>query len=283
VSTDENVLLDDLLDEVARRAVVAAIQPILGVTERQALSIVRAFDDFVARPMAKKLKNLKGRDLARRSPMIYTARGIKNLNMWVDRVIEDMETSAIEGHVGTFVEEVARIVSGGVKPGSGVDLQVEKGEADVSLYAIQSAPNTKNSGGRRADVESLRRAARPLRAARRHVEMNIAVAFGREKTSPLRSAPDVTYLGSADFWEQISGQRDFGARLLKASMALSVMVKARAGDEVNRLKAEARDLFADEDGNLRAEALTLPLAATTRTRATGDSVRMSARASQALS
>jgi hypothetical protein len=281
VAADENVLLDDLLDEVARRAVVAAIQPILGVTERQALSIVRAFDDLVARPMAMKLRKLKGRDLAKRSPMIYTARGIKNLNMWVDRVIEDMETSAIEGHIGTFVEEVARIVSGGVKPGSGVDLQIESGEADVSVYAIQSAPNTKNSGGRRTDVESLRRAARPLRAARRHVEMNIAVAFGREKTCPLRSAPDVTYLGSADFWEQVSGRRDFGARLLKASMALSVMVKTRAGDEVNRLKEEARDLFADEDGNLKAEALTLPLATRARMRTAGDPVRVSAAADRA--
>jgi hypothetical protein len=259
VAPDENVLLDDLLDEVARRAVVAAIQPILGVTEAQSLSIVRAFDDFVAKPMALKLKKLRGRDLAKRSPMIYTARGIKDVDEWVERVIEDMETSALEGHIGTFVEEVARIVSGGVKPGSGVDLQLERGDDDVPLYAIQSAPNTKNSGGRRIDVESLRRAARPLRAARRHVEMNIAVAFGREKTCPLRSAQDVTYLGSADFWEEVSGQRDFGARLLKASMALSVMVKKRAGDEVVRLKEDAGALFADEDGDLKPEALTTPV------------------------
>jgi type II restriction endonuclease EcoO109I-like protein len=216
--------------------------------------------------MAAKLKNLRGRDLAKRSPMIYTARGIKDVDDWVERVIEDMETSALEGHIGTFVEEVARIVSGGVKPGSGVDLQLERGDEDVSLYAIQSAPNTKNAGGRRADVESLRRAARPLRAARRHVQMNIAVAFGREKTSALRSAQDVTYLGSADIWEEISGHRDFGARLLKASMALSVMVKKRAGEEVARLKEEARALFADEDGDLKPEALTSPRRRRTRRR-----------------
>jgi hypothetical protein len=88
--------------------------------------------------------------------------------------------------------------------------------------------------------------------------MNIAVAFGREKTRPLRSAQDVTYLGSAGFWEEVSGHRDFGARLLKASMALSVMVKKRAGEEVARLKDEARNLFADEDGDLNPEALTAP-------------------------
>src|SRR5581483_5467706 len=201
---------------------------------RRRSAIVHAFDELVAKPMGQKLKKMSGRDLAKRSPMIYAARGIKDVEEWVDRVLEDMETSAIEGHIGTFVEEVARIVSGGTKPGSGVD----------SLYAIQSADNTKNAGGRRADVESLKRAARPLRAARRHVDMKIGIAFGRARTGSYRADPDVKVLSSEDFWEEVSGQRDFGARLLGASMALSVLVKKRATDEVARLKGEARALFA---------------------------------------
>ena len=259
VVPEQNLLLDDLFDEVAQRAVVGAIQPILGVTRGQAVQIVRAFDDFVAKPMGTKLKKLRGRDLATRSAMIYTARGVRDVDEWVDRVLEDRETSAIEGHIGTFVEEVARIVSGGTKPGSGVDLQLERHGA-VALYAIQNAPNTKNAGGRRADVDSLKRAARPLRAARRVVDMNIAVAFGRGKTTALRSDPDVTVLASDDFWETVSGHRDFGARLLKASMALSVLVKKRAAEEVARLKEEARALFSDEDGGLNLDALTTPSA-----------------------
>jgi hypothetical protein len=56
--------------------------------------------------------------------MIYTARGTTTVDEWVDRALEDWETSAIEGHIGTWMEEVARIVSGGVKPGSGVDQYV---------------------------------------------------------------------------------------------------------------------------------------------------------------
>lgn len=258
-TSDPNLLLDDLFDEVAHKAVVGAIQPILGVPRGQTIQIVRAFDDFVAKPMGTKLKKLRGRELVKRNAMIYTARGVRDVEEWVNRVLEDKETSSIEGHIGTFVEEVARIVSGGTKPGSGVDLQLER-DGVVALYAIQNAPNTKNSGGRRADVESLKRAARPLRASRRHVDMNIAVAFGRGKTTALRSDPDVTVLASDDFWEAVSGHRDFGARLLKASMALSVLVKKRAADEVGRLKEEARALFSDEEGGLNLDALSAPSA-----------------------
>jgi hypothetical protein len=41
-----------------------------------------------------------------------------------------------------------RIVSGGIKPGNGVDLQLQD-EGGV-VHTIQSSPNTKNSGGRDA-------------------------------------------------------------------------------------------------------------------------------------
>ena len=80
--------------------------------------------------------------------MIYTARGATTVGEWVDRRLEDSETSAIEGHLGTWQEEVSRIVSGGVKPGSGVDLQSTRFGVE-ELYAIQSAPNTKSAGGTR--------------------------------------------------------------------------------------------------------------------------------------
>ena len=71
-----------------------------------------------------------------------------------DWVLEDRETSAIEGHLGTWQEELARIASHGIKPGSGVDLQLERSGV-VELYAIQSARNTKSSGGRRIGTTAM--------------------------------------------------------------------------------------------------------------------------------
>ena len=163
----------------------------------------------------------------------------------------------MEAHLGTFLEEVARIVSGGVKPGSGVDLQVER-EGVVELYAIQSSPNTKNAGGRQSDVEALKRAARPLRASKRSVEMKIAVLGGRAKTGALRAEPEIAVLGSDQFWERLTGINDFRARLLKVSVILSSLVRARAADEVARIRSEAVALYGDSEGGLNLDALANP-------------------------
>ena len=124
--------------------------------------------------------------------MIYTLRGTTTVDEWVQRALDDWETSAIEGHIGMWMEEVARIVSGGFKPGSGVDLQVETpGDPPVvALYAIQSASNTKSAGGSRSDVEALRRSASVLRASRRVVELYVGVLHGRVQRRWSRSLVD---------------------------------------------------------------------------------------------
>jgi hypothetical protein len=145
-------LVSELLAPIPRTAIVPAVRAALGLTHGQADRIVQAFDDFVAKPLEANLRKLNGRDLAKRSPMIYTVRGIESVEEWADHVLADKETSAIEG---TFLEEVARIVSGGIKPGSGVDLQLEDEDGVVQLYAIQSAPNTKNAAvGRTTSTRS---------------------------------------------------------------------------------------------------------------------------------
>jgi hypothetical protein len=170
-------------------------------------------------------------------------------------VLADKETSAIEAHIGTFLEEVARIVSGGIKPGNGVDLQIQDDEGVVQLFAIQSAPNTKNAGGRKTDIEALKRAARPLRSHRQRVELNIAVLGGRAKTGPIRSEPDITMVSSDDFWARVSGIADFRARLLRCSLILSWLVKRRSAEETARIKSEAVELFGDSEGRLDLELL----------------------------
>jgi len=249
-------------DVPSRLELAHTLEEVLGVDARHAERIVQAFDDFVARPLESNLAKLTGRDLAKRNPMIYTARGTTTVDDWVDRVLADKETSAVEAHLGTWLEEVARIVCGGIKPGSGVDLQREHPDdpSIVELYAIQSAPNTKNAGGRRSDVNSLRQAAAVLRAGRRRVELNIAVLSGRPKSAPLRADPNIIVLGSDDFWEKVSGVGDFRARLIHGTAILSALVKGRVADEVARIKAEAASVFGDADGNLDLDALATPSA-----------------------
>lgn len=236
------------------------VRETLGVSAAAAVDIVQAFDTVVASPLQANLAKKRGLDLAKRNPMIYTVRGTVTVDEWVRRALDDWETSAIEGHLGTWLEEVARIVSGGFKPGSGVDLQVERGGSlpVTELYAIQAAPNTKSAGGSRSDIESLRRAAAPLRTSRRHVEQYIAVLHGRSTTKPLKADPNITTLASDEFWEKVSGIPDFRERLLAASRHLASLVTGRASAEVARIASEARAIFGDASGNLRLEVLANP-------------------------
>lgn len=241
-------------------ALATQVQRILGVPFPQAEEIVETFDKIVAQPLQRNLSTKKGRELAKRNPMIYTVRGVTTVSKWVEAALQDWETSAIEGHLGTWLEEVARIVSGGTKPGSGVDLQIERlGPPRVTeLYAIQAAPNTKSAGGSRSDIDSLRRAAGAIRAGQRHVEQYIAVMHGRAASAPLSTDPHITKLGSDDFWSRISGIDDFRERLLKATIILATLVSGRATPEVARIQAEAAAIYGDANGNLRLDVLANP-------------------------
>jgi hypothetical protein len=229
----------------------------LDVSRVQAVQVVTAFEDFVSQPVESQLKKLKGRHLALRNPMIYTARGTSNTDDWINRVLADKETSAIEGHLGTWQEEVARIVSGGIKPGNGVDLQLDVGNG-VALYAMQSAPNTKNASGSKHDLDALKKSAAVLRAQRRHVECFVAVLFGRHTTAPHKREPGIVLLASDDFWSRISGVPDFRERLLHATLVLSRLVSERSELELARIRREAVALFDDGTGKLKIDALASP-------------------------
>jgi hypothetical protein len=231
---------------------------VLGVTQTIAAEIVEAFDALVSRPLEKNLKKLNGRTLAKRNPMIYTARGTRTVSEWIDRVLADRETSSFETHLGKFQEEVARIVSGGFKPGSGVDLQVEDADKVVRLYAIQASSETKNAGGRKSDVMALKLAAKPLRGQLRLVEMYVAVLFGKEKTYELENEPGIQVLASDEFWFRVSGIPDFSVRFLRASLVLAELVRERSAEDISRIKREATELYDDGNGNLALAALAKP-------------------------
>lgn len=242
---------------LSRLRAMAEIMPVLGLSRRKTEQIVLAFDEFVARPFEVQLQRLNGRSLALRNPMIYTVRGTTATEDWIEHVLADKETSAIEGLLGTWQEEVARIASGGVKPGSGVDLQIDSSRG-VSLYALQSAKNTKNSAGSHHDLDALKRAASVLRNQRRHVELFVAVLFGRQRTAPHRREPGITILASDDFWHRASGVPDFRRRLLLATRPLANLIHERSSDEVERVRREAIALFDDGEGSLKIDALANP-------------------------
>jgi len=87
VEEQRDDLLADLLAPIPRHGVVPAVEAALGIPRKQADAIVQAFDDYVARPLEANLKRLRGRDLARRNPFIYTVRGIETVDDWAEHVL----------------------------------------------------------------------------------------------------------------------------------------------------------------------------------------------------
>jgi hypothetical protein len=96
------------------------------------------------------------------------------------------------------------------------------------------------------------------------VELGIAVLAGRPKTGRLRAEPEITVVGSDEFWKRVSGIDDFRARLLAASPFLGRLIRARAADQVERIREEARQLFGAADGTIDLEAVTNPPASQAR-------------------
>jgi hypothetical protein len=243
------------VDEL-RAGLTTRVAALLEVDDTKAREIVEAFDTHIARPVETKFAELRPHDLTKR-PLFYAVLGIASVEDWVDRALADRETSALEGHVGTWLEDVARIMSGGIKPASGVDIQRER-DAEIELYSLQMAGNTKSSGGSQSEITKLRQAARPLRGHRKPVTMILGVMHGRSSSASPNAAPDILKPSSNELWEMLTGQTDFLPRLANAARLLSVLVSARARDEAERLKLDAASTFAAEDGTLDLGKLIAP-------------------------
>lgn len=228
--------------------VVREVSEALACDMETAAKVDRAFQAFFAEPLARQSASIGPSDIVRRNPFVYAALGTTTPGDWTRRVIADKLTSSAEGLIGNWIEEVARIVSGGVKTSGGADLLIshDDGRPD-ELYAIQCTINTKNASGRRGDIEALERDARRLRAQRREVELYVGFAFGRKRTTVNRG---VTNLASAEFWRRVSGRDDFLPRLLHACTVLARAHLPEALRNEARIIAEVDEQFGDGRGGI---------------------------------
>jgi len=234
----------DVLDRT-----VSEVSEILGLSPDVARRVVVAFVDFVVEPLERKLRDLRPADVGRKNPFVYAALGITSVEGLTQRAAADITSSSIEGLVGNWLEEVAVVVSGGVKPGGGADLQVDRGgDAKlVDLYSIQSTTNTKNSKGRTGDEAALKTSANVLRAQRRTVDLYVAYLFGRQNTTELRG---VTHLSSREFWDRVTGQEGFQKRLYQAMPLLAPLLAGRLNSDWAALTEAVGKQFGDSEGNL---------------------------------
>src|SRR5207245_3433188 len=115
-----------------------------------------------------------------KNPYLYRASRISTCEEIVRRAFQDYVSASLEGDFGKFFEAVARIASGGIKPGLGgeVDLDVRASENLASLYAIKSGPKGFNSSSYAKARDDLNSAERRLRQDNVRTDKKVAFAYG---------------------------------------------------------------------------------------------------------
>ena len=225
---------------------VAEIAECLGVSRARAKRVVGEFDRVFAKPFAERLASVRLREiLKRKNPYLYRASAIESCTELVDRAYDDYVSASVEGYFGKFFEAVAIIVSGGIKPAGGgeIDLQVMKGKR-AYLYVIKSGPATFNKTSRAKAKEELFAAEHKLEQDGYDVKKMFGYAYGRKVGSNWQG---ITILSSKEFWSKVSGDADFYQKLLDACAILSSLYSADVEAPRARLLKEAGSEFCDDD------------------------------------
>ena len=214
----------------------------LGVSEAKGRRIAKAFDDTFARPFAAKLQSVTLKDiLKKKNPYLYRASGVKSCRDLVNRAYADYSSASVEGFFGQFLEAVARIVSGGIKPAGAGEIDLDKRREDRAyLYAIKSGPSAFNSSSLKKAQEQLLTAESKLSQDDVVAIKTIACAYGRKRTT---HRGGIRYMASKDFWGEVSGDPDFYSKLLEACDELRSLYAADVEEPRKRLLEEARDAF----------------------------------------
>lgn len=228
--------------DIDREQVVHEVARIADLSEEQAERLVEQFEVTFARPFATRLLALRMSEIITgKNPYLYRASGVRTCEDLVRRILQDYVSASVEGDFGKFFEAVARVVSGGVKPvgGGEVDLDVRVGDV-ARLYAVKSGAKGFNSSSFDKATRDLNSAERRLRQDRVRTEKKVAFSYGRKKTT---FAEGIERLSSRDFWAEVSGDDEFYRKLLDVCEVLAPLYTADMQAPYEGLLHEAHELF----------------------------------------
>jgi len=236
------------MEDVERSEIAKKVASIAGLTEAQAKRLVSDFETTFARPFADKLRSLRIKEIIKnKNPYLYRASGIVSCEDLVKRALQDYVSASVEGPFGAVFESVARLLSGGIKPvgGGEVDLDVRRGDV-AYLYAIKSGSKGFNSSSEDKAKRDLDSAESRLRQDRIRTEKKIAFAYGRKQTT-FRGG--IERLASKQFWADMSGDQEFYKKLLDVCGLLAPLYTADMTAPFEDLLYEAQELIC-ENGNV---------------------------------
>ena len=230
--------------DVDRGELANRVAQVAGLSLPQSEQLIEEFEITFARPFAQKMNSLKMKEIIKnKNPYLYRSSGIRTCEDLVHRILQDYVSASVEGNFGKFFEGVARVVSGGIKPvgGGEVDLDVREGNV-ARLYAIKSGAKGFNSSSYDKAKRDLNSAERRLRQDRVRTEKKVAFAYGRKQSS---FTDGIERLSSKQFWAEVSGVPDFYEKLLDICDVLAPLYTADMQAPYDGLLREAHQLFCD--------------------------------------
>jgi hypothetical protein len=229
---------------------------LLGVDSARSKRIIEAFREHFAKPFAGRLAEITLAEMMKtKNPYLYRSVGISTCQALIERAFNDYASSSAETYYGQFFEAVARIMSGGIKPvgGGEIDLDIRYNGV-VELYVIKSGPKGFNKSSRSKAVQELESAEGKLRQDKLRVEKYIVYAYGRKRTTVQRG---IVHLASKEFWSRITRDDGYYLKLLDACHILAPLYAADVAEPLKRLLIEAAELFCDGDAIDWARVLKL--------------------------
>ncbi len=226
------------------------------VSDSQILEYVAANIDSFHENRLAKLNNLKLDDLvSRKNPYLFKSKNIVTVSDLVQSMLNAYLSSQEEGLFGEFLEGLAVFVAdkvhGGLKSGiTGIDLEFVKNGARY-IISIKSGPNWGNKSQIDKMKDNFTAARRTIRQGNANVNV-VAVngcCYGRDAK---RDKGDYFKICGQEFWELISGDRDFYQRIIEPlghnAKQRNDDFADRYGTVINRFSREFDQQFCDHAG-----------------------------------
>lgn len=230
-------------------------------------AVAERLDSFYRRRIDK-LKELDLKSvLKRKNPYLFRAVGMNDAAEIVDGLLQAFVSSSDETLFGNeFFEPLAKAVAGNGFPGS--EIQISHGEgADIGIetktqniaIAVKSGTSVFNAQSRSRQATDFLALRKRLDKTRKHFEAVVGYCYGRKKTRQ-DSASTFKEVAGQDFWEMLTGEKDFYLRILSLMKDLPARHKDLFNEEYakakNRFVAEFLTDFAAKDGSIDWEKLT---------------------------
>ena len=153
--------------------------------------------------------------LRRKNPYLYKALGTESATEIIESILAAYVSSSDETIFGNvFFEPIALAVSGGVVSDSpGVDISVETESAYLAI-SLKSGPNVFNSSQKEKQDTQFKSLRGRLLKLKKRFDPLLAHCYGRVRSEPDRRKTYRERSGQ-EFWEEITGDRDFYKKLIR--------------------------------------------------------------------